>query len=88
MEGDEVEFAKLLYMPQAPSCLTCLTYVVYLRTLWAFFIRLSRLIYAPILFMSIKIFSGWICSPSKSFKFSIKGTTNRAVFYVGHKKTF
>ena len=64
-----------------PSRLTCL------RALRAL---LTRLIYALVaffscvlraLFVRLKIFLGWICSPAETFHFqkTIKGTTSRAV---------
>ena len=76
--------ASASYMSYAPSCLTYLTYPFYLHALRALSTRLS------ILFVCLKIFSRWICSPLKSFHFPrfIKGTTNLAVFVWVEKENF
>ena len=55
-----------------------------LRALCGLSTRLS------ILFAHLKVFSGWLCNPSKKFNFpkTIKDTTNRAAFMWIKKETF
>ena len=86
----------LNYMLHVPSCLTCLTRLMCLTCLHALRVLLTRLLYtscAPYLrilhalFVCLKTFLGWICSPSKAFHFprTVKGTANHAVFMWNKK---
>lgn len=75
------------------SCLACLTYAPYLCASHTFFFYAY---YTPYLctlralFVHLKIFYGWIYSPSKSFNFlrAIKNTTNPAVFTSVKKQSW
>ena len=80
------------FVPYTSSCLTSLHALHALRAL------LTRLIYEPCaplsralraLFVHLKIFLGWVCSPAETFHFprAIKGTTNRALFLCESKNS-
>ena len=63
-----------------PSCLTCLTYAYSLSVLCALCTRLS------ILLEGLKIFSGWICSPSSFYSQGLLKALQTVLFLCGSKK--
>ena len=91
-----IQTSLLNYVPHVPSCLTCLrplrAFVSHVPScLTHHRALLTHFIYAPCvsfslalhaLFVRLKIFLGWICSPAKTFYFpsTIKDTTNPDAF--------